>query len=201
MKFKPIPVLHFVLYDIIINLLGNLSFWYQAILKDLIMVVWGAEFEYDIDVKNYHFYNYFAFGQVISSLVWTYMLKLISEKNVILISLIAQALTYLLNYYYYDNFQAILWIRVLQGLFDVLNSVGKSFVFEFCDMDYIKICFTLKGFIAIVMGNAIPALGNTIYEHYEKDFQACCWVMFIFSLFVAGTFYVAFYLLPYSDNT
>lgn len=89
MKFKPIPVLHFVLYDIIINLLGNLSFWYQAILKDLIMVVWGAEFEYDIDVKNYHFYNYFAFGQVISSLVWTYVLKFISEKNVILISLIA----------------------------------------------------------------------------------------------------------------
>lgn len=25
--------------------------------------------------------------------------------------------------------------------------------------------------------------------------------MFVFSLFVAGSFYIAFYLLPYSDNT
>lgn len=68
-------------------------------------------------------------------------------------------------------------------------------------MDYIQICFTLKGFLAIIMGNAIPPIGNWLYDKFDKQYDSCCMVMFVFSLFVAGAFYVAFYLLPYSDNT
>lgn len=83
-----------------------------------------------------------------------------------------------------------------------MNSVGKSFTFEFCDVDYLQICFSLKGLVALVMGNVIPPIGVKLYNNWtDKDFGACCNVLGVFSLIVAGVFYVCFYLLPYSDNT
>lgn len=125
-----------------------------------------------------------------------------SEKNAILICLIAQGGIYLIKRQFSDSLGMIFFCRVLQGLFDVLNSVGKSFTFEFCDVDYIQICFTIKGFVALVMGNIIPPIGVDIYHKYcEKDYALCCWYMAIFSFAMAAVFYVAFYLLPYSDNT
>lgn len=125
-----------------------------------------------------------------------------SEKNAILVCLVAQGLIYFLKAQFSDSLGIFYFCRVLQGLFDVLNSVGKSFTFEFCDIDYIQICFTIKGLVALVMGNVIPPIGVKLYHKYtDRDFAACCNVMGVFSLIIAVVFYVCFYLLPYSDNT
>lgn len=189
------------MYDIIINLLGNLSFWYGTVLKDLFKYSFDCEFDYQLDNYNFEFYNYFVIGQIFSSLAWTAMLKYTTEKNVVLISLSAQAVIYFIKATNAESLGMIFFCRVLQGFFDVLNSVGKSFVFEFCDVDYIQFCFTFKGIVAILMGNLIPPIGAWLYEYYEQDYASCCYVMGVFSIIVAVTFYVFFYLLPYSDNT
>lgn len=113
MKIKIIPLAQVVMYDIIINLLGNLSFWYNIVLKGIIEYTWGYEFESEQLRVNFVFYNYFAFGQLFSSVFWTATLKYISEKNVILLSLIAQAFIYLIKYYYFDSIGVIYLCRFL----------------------------------------------------------------------------------------
>ncbi len=35
MKIKVIPLIHVIVYDIVINILGNLGFWYGIVLKDI----------------------------------------------------------------------------------------------------------------------------------------------------------------------
>ena len=55
--------------------------------------------------------------------------------------------------------------------------------------------------MALVMGNVIPPIGVKLYTYFERDYAKCCFAVFIFALFVAGLFFVFFYLFPYSDNT
>lgn len=46
--------------------------------------------------------------------------------------------------------------RVIQGFFNNVNSLGKAYVFEFADVDYIAVAFSSKGFLSIVMANFFP---------------------------------------------
>lgn len=199
---KVIPLTQVLVYDFVINILGNLGFWYGIVLKDIFKYSFQMEFDYELDKNQFIFFNYFAFGQIISSLIWTYLLRFMSEKNAILVCLVAQGLIYFLKAQFADSLGIFYFCRVLQGLFDVLNSVGKSFTFEFCDVDYLQICFTIKGLVALVMGNVIPPIGVKLYHKYtDRDFAACCNILGVFSLIISVVFYVCFYLLPYSDNT
>lgn len=95
----------------------------------------------------------------------------------------------------------VYFCRILQGLFDTLNSIGKSYVFEFCDVDYLELSFTTKGFVAIVMGNVFPIIGNHVYDYFDKDYKSACYFWFIFNLIMGGLFYLFFFILPVSDNT
>jgi MFS family permease len=123
-----------------------------------------------------------------------------SQKNCILVCLIAQALIYLMQYFN-SSIEMVYFARVLQGFFDNINSVGKSFIFEFADRDYIEICFTFKGFAALVCGNVFPKIGNWVYDGFNRDYPSSCMFWFWFSVVISVIFYVLFYVLPISENT
>jgi hypothetical protein len=88
----------------------------------------------------------------------------------------------------------------LQGFFDNINSLGKAYVFEFSDIDYISIAFSIMGFLDIVIANAFPKIGLWVYE-FAGDFKTACFYWFIVSVIVASCFYVCFFVWNYSDNT
>ena len=53
--------------------------------------------------------------------------------------------------------------RVIQGLFNNINSLGKAFIFEFVDVDFISMAFVAKGFFSIVLSNAFSKIGQVVY--------------------------------------
>jgi hypothetical protein len=73
-------------------------------------------------------------------------------------------------------------------------------VFEFADIDYISLAFSIKGILDIVIANAFPFIGVYIYE-LMGDFQNACLFWFIFSLGISLIFYLCFFVWKYSDNT
>jgi hypothetical protein len=103
--------------------------------------------------------------------------------------------------YWNSSIEVVYFGRVLQGFFDNINSVGKSFIFEFADRDYIELCFTFKGFAALIISNAFPWIGNKVYDFYDKDYSSCCMFWFWFNVAIAAIFYLFFYILPISENT
>lgn len=147
-----------------------------------------------------NFYNYFVIGQIISGLLWTYLLKFMSQKTCILLCLISQGFVYLMQFWK-SSIEMVYFARLLMGFFDNINSVGKSFIYEFADRDYSDFCFTFKGFAALIISNIFPLIGNWVYDFYDKDYANCCLFWFWFNLTIGAVFYVFFYILPISDNT
>ncbi len=103
--------------------------------------------------------------------------------------------------YWKSSIEMVYFARLLMGFFDNINSVGKSFIYEFADRDYSDFCFTFKGFAALVISNIFPLIGNWAYDYYDKDYANCCLYWFWFNLTIGAIFYVFFYILPISDNT
>ncbi len=51
MTIKIIPLTHVIVYDLVINFLGNMGFWYGIVLKDIFKYSFQMEFDYELD-KN-----------------------------------------------------------------------------------------------------------------------------------------------------
>jgi len=85
-----------VIYGFIINILGNLSQWYTVTIKEILKKNFGVEFEYQITDIVFDFYNWFVIGQILSGFLWTYLLKYMSLRTCILVSLFCQAGVYLI---------------------------------------------------------------------------------------------------------
>ncbi len=188
------------MYALIINIMGSLSYWYGTVLKEILKNNFGVQFEYEITDAISDFYNYFVLGEILSGFLWTYLLKYMSTRVCILVSLAMQSVVYIVQTQL-TSLNAIFFCRVVQGFFNNVNSLGKSYVFEFCDVDLIKLAFSTKGFIAIVLSNFFPQIGNFVYDFFDKDYQKCCWVWFAFNTFFTIGFFVCFFVWKYSDNT
>lgn len=188
------------MYAFIINIMGSLSYWYGTVLKEILKNNFGVQFEYEITDAISDFYNYFVVGEILSGFLWTYLLKYMSTRVCILVSLAMQSVVYIVQTQL-TSLNAIFFCRVVQGFFNNVNSLGKSYVFEFCDVDLIKLAFSTKGFIAIVLSNFFPQIGNWVYDKLGKDYQSCCWVWFAFNTFFTVAFFVIFFVWKYSDNT
>lgn len=189
-----------LIYAIIINILGGLSYWYSVVIKDILKNDFGVQFEYQITEIIFDFYNYFVLGEIFSGFVWTYVLKYLSTRTCILISLAFQAVVYIIQYFMV-SIEAIYFCRVLQGFFNNINSLGKTYVFEFADVDYIALAFSMKGFIAIVLANFFPQIGVKLYKGLGNSFPNTCFVWFVFSAAITVAFYFCFFVWKYSENT
>ncbi len=189
-----------LVYAIIINILGGLSYWYTVVLKDILKNDFGVQFEYEITEIIFDFYNWFVIGEILSGFLWTYILKYMTTRTCILVSLVCQAAVYIIQYFM-TSIEAIFFCRVLQGFFNNINSLGKTYVFEFADVDYISVAFSMKGFIAILLQNFFPQIGVKIYELFGKNFQITCLFWFGFNAVIAIAFYFCFFVWSYSENT
>jgi hypothetical protein len=77
-----------LVYAIIINILGGLSYWYTVVLKDILKNDFGVQFEYEITEIIFDFYNWFVIGEILSGFLWTYILKYMTTRTCILVSLV-----------------------------------------------------------------------------------------------------------------
>ncbi len=81
-----------------------------------------------------------------------------------------------------------------------MNSLGKAYVFEFADVDYIQMAFSTTGFIDIVIANTFPKVGTFVYEK-AGNFERACFFWGFFSLISGVIFYLTFFVWKYSENT
>lgn len=144
-----------ILYAVIINMMGSLSYWYSFAIKDILKVTFGAQFEFEVTDLMTWFYQFFLIGEILSGLLWTALLKYMSTRTCILVSLAMQALTYFIQTQF-TSLGALFFCRIIQGFFNNVNSLGKAYVFEFADVDYIGYAFSSKGFLSIVLANFFP---------------------------------------------
>lgn len=103
-----------------------------------------------------------------------------------------------------SQFQSIgvfFFCRCIQGFFNNVNSLGKAFVFEFCDVDFIALAFSSKGFLSIVLSKIFPKLGVYVYKSFNNSYGTTCFLWFVVNGIVTGLFFLGFYLWKYSDNT
>lgn len=88
-KTKYGEIIKCIIYGIIINILGGLSYWYNLTIRDILKNDFHISFEEEISSIIYDFYNTFVFGQILSGFLWTYILRLMSTRTCILVSLSA----------------------------------------------------------------------------------------------------------------
>lgn len=79
--------------------------------------------------------------------------------------------------------------------------MGKAYVFEFADVDFIAMAFSSKGFLSIVLSNIFPRLGDFVYNFTGKSYAYTCFIWFVLNAITTGLFVLGFYLWRYSDNT
>ena len=88
-------VIRCIMYALIINIMGSLSYWYGTVLKEILKNNFGIQFEYEITDAISDFYNYFVLGEILSGFLWTYLLKYMSTRVCILVSLAMQSIVYI----------------------------------------------------------------------------------------------------------
>ena len=79
--------------------------------------------------------------------------------------------------------------------------MGKAFVFEFADVDFIALAFSSKGFLSIVLSNVFPKVGVVAYSYFNNSYGATCFLWFVVNAIITGLFFVGFFVWKYSDNT
>jgi hypothetical protein len=112
-----------------------------------------------------------------------------------------QGVSYLIQTQF-TSIGAMLCCRIIQGFFNNVNSLGKAFVFEFSDVDYIGYAFSSKGFLSIVLANFFPRIGTYIFkEVFDSNYVKSCWFWFGVNAVIAGLFFLGFFVWKYSENT
>lgn len=76
-----------LLYAVIINTMGSFGYWFAYVIKDMLKCSFQIEFEAEITTNITLINQWFLAGELLSGLAWTYLLKYISIKFCILISL------------------------------------------------------------------------------------------------------------------
>lgn len=61
-KSKHGELIKCIIYGIIINILGNLSYWYTTAIKDILKNDFGVNYEFEVTEIVFDFYNWFVVG-------------------------------------------------------------------------------------------------------------------------------------------
>ena len=138
------------------------------------------------------FYTSFFYGIIIGSLTWPYLLKFISKRNALLYAIILQGI---LNVVMggTTSLKAIYIIRFISGTLHNLNTVGKDFIFDFCDDIHGQYAFNFKSCFGLLASFAGPFVGYYIYALTGKSFFLSC--LIVSGFYVVGIlgFIIFFY--------
>ena len=144
-------------------------------------------------VASQYFISFF-FGLIAGSLLWPSIVRYISKKNCILISLLGQVITNILVGSTESFLILSVW-RFFFGFFHTINTIGKDFLYEFVNSNLRQIVFTLRSVAVLVSSLFGPLIGYQIYYGCNQNFQytLACISLIIFS--GACLFFFLFYLI------
>ena len=130
-----------------------------------------------------YFYISFFYGRLLGTFVWPLMVKVVNKKICILLSIIVMGLMNALSGIGMKIF-VICFCRFIAGIALNIHTVGKDFLFEFCDENYRQIGLSIDSAFGL-MGNLLgPYIGFYLYNKFDHSFDQT--VLFIAFLFFIG---------------
>ena len=188
-------VIKMVSYSLIVFVNTLRSYWPLIIWPEILRTNFGVTSITEQTLLVSYYYISYNMGNIVSSFLWPYIAKKWSVKTCITIALFGNILTAAL-FAYMPNMYAIIGMRAVAGFFKNSNSVGKSFVYEFCEDRYRQYGFSflnLFSFLAVFVG---PMFGFSIYNWTGKNYWKC-WLIVCFLYTIMGIFYYIVFYLTY----
>ena len=150
--------------------------------------------ETNLNVKNKSEYSFIAgyffisffYGRLVGTFIWPMMVKILSKKMCILISILVMGLSNALSGVG-PNIFMICACRFVAGIALNIHTVGKDFLFEFCNENYRQLGLSMDSVFSLFGGLAGPFIGHYLYNSFDKDFETTC-------LAIAFLFFIGFIL-------
>ena len=171
------------------------SHWITSVMPRIVEKNFKIEEKTSKSAMGANFFTYFFMGLIAGSVLWPTIVRFISKKNCLMISLLGQAFT---NYFVgsaESRFMLLFW-RFCFGFFHTMNTIGKDYIYEFADVDHRQYIFTLRSSSVMIASFFGPMIGYQIYYGYDQSFKIALAVISLSILFAALLFFIAFYILP-----
>ncbi len=178
-------------------LIENLaSYWIVSIIPEVVELNLGISKEENSKICGYIF-SYFFFGMIAGSFVWPSVSRFISKRNCIMLGFILQAITNIFTGQTKRLYFVYFW-RFIYGACHNLNTIGKSFIFDFAESRNRQIAFNSKSCASLAAACFGPLFGYYVYDYYQKDYFSS--FAFISTTYAFGIilFFIVFYV--YYDN-
>lgn len=177
-----------------ISLLSNLMFiWILALIPEILARNYGIT-----DRANRTFYAGIIFtmpmyGNILGAFLWPYVVKVVSKRSAILLSLSLQAF---LNVFmgFRSDIYIFIAVRFLLGACHSMKSVGKDFIFEFSNPDHRLFVFSLKSVTKLFATFIGPFIGYYMYHWADRNFQVSCFYVSIIYIVGICCYLHAFFL-------
>lgn len=176
-----------------------LTMWSLTVLPEILELNYGVESPGRRSIVAGYFYTSFFYGMILGSFIWPHVLNYISKRNALFIGLAVQAgLSAVMGMN--DSLMYLYSIRFLCGLMHNINTVGKDFIFDFCDDTYRQYAFSFKSCFGILAGFAGPFVGYCVYMYTGKSFAKSCVIISAVYLVALVLFIIFFYIIRVDMN-
>lgn len=133
-----------------------------------------------------YFYISFFYGRLLGTFVWPIMVKVVSKKICLLISILIMGVANACSGIGM-HMLTICFCRFIAGIALNIHTVGKDFLFEFCDENYRQLGLSIDSSFSLLGGLAGPFIGHYLYYRFDKNFETTC-------LAIAFLFFIGFIL-------
>ena len=192
-----------ITYSLNIFLNTSLTYWP--------LMLWPQIFRECFEIKNLtqqavfasYYYILYYYGNILSSLLWPYIVHYVSVKNCVFIALLFQFITSI-AFVLVPNLYFMLFLRFISGIFKNSSHVGKDFIYGFCEDRYRQHGFAFISvftFAAVFIG---PVAGIYMFKYSQNSFSICfAYIAFFYAIEII-VFVVVFYITynpPISEST
>lgn len=183
-------------YTTLILIENVASYWLVSINPEVVDRNLKIKEQQNSAVCGYMF-SYFFFGMIVGSFIWPSVSKVLSKRNCIILGFLLQALTNFMTGLT-TNLMLIYFWRVLFGAAHNMNTIGKSFVFDFSEPENRQMLFNTKSCACLAAACFGPLIGYYLYIYCNKDYYLS--FAYISAIYGVGIllFFITFYI--YYDN-
>ena len=176
-----------------------LTMWSLTILPEILELNYGIEKPGERTIIAGYYYTTFFYGLILGSFIWPHALNYISKRNALFLGIVVQCVLCAVMGLR-TNVHYLYAIRFACGLMHNINTVGKDFIFEFCDETYRQYAFSFKSCFGILAGFGGPFLGFYMYLYTGKSFSQTSILIAGIYLISILMFIVFFYLIKADLN-
>ena len=177
-----------------VSLLSNLMFiWILTLIPEILARNYGITDRADRTFYAGIIFTMPMYGNILGAFVWPYVLRLVSKRSAILLSLSLQAF---LNVFmgFRSEIYIFIAVRFLLGACHSMKSVGKDFIFEFSNPEHRLFVFSLKSVTKLFATFIGPFIGYYMYHWADKNFQVSCFYISIIYIVGICCYLHAFFL-------